>query len=83
MTTFQVKNIINRSNPRMTQILQLPVDVRAVTVFQEVKLNTLEMNKKIDIFCQETIKKNPMEILELKNTIFVTIHWIGLIADLR
>lgn len=57
-----------------------------LTMLQEIKVNTLEMNGKIDILSgdMEPMKEKQVKILELKNTITnLKMHWMGSIAEQR
>lgn len=53
--------------------------VTVITMIRETKVDTLEMNGNTDVLTRkiETIKKNKVEFLDLKNTIpeIKKIHW--------
>ena len=71
----------------MTQMLDYQKDFKAavITMLQEVRVNTTEIDRKLQRLNKETDdikKKNQTETLELKNTITeLKIHWMGPIAE--
>lgn len=72
----------------MTQMLEISERFMGavLTMLQEIKVNTLEMNGKIDILSgdMEPMKEKQVKILELKNTITnLKMHWMGSIAEQR
>lgn len=73
MTNSQGERQLTRGNIKMTQMLEISERFMGavLTMLQEIKVNTLEMNGKIDILSgdMEPMKEKQVKILELKNTI--------------
>lgn len=65
------------ANPKMIQMLELSDRLLGaiLIMFQEINVNTLEMNRKIDVLGRdkEPMKKKQVKILELKNTVIKSI----------
>lgn len=88
MTNSQGERQLTRGNIKMTQMLEISERFMGavLTMLQEIKVNTLEMNGKIDILSgdMEPMKEKQVKILELKNTITnLKMHWMGSIAEQR
>lgn len=68
MANSQRKIQLADADTEKTKILELSKIFKAVikTMLHSIKVNYLKINGKIEILRRKTIKRNPMEILELK-----------------